>query len=290
MDTRKTQGGIDRPNGGHPHSSDELLWDIRQTRGQMDRTLDELGERLQPRHLLDDVIDHFWRREEQTARKTREAASRVSHQVASQIREHPLPSFLIGAGLLWLLAEQSERVQRAESRAVQKVKDKAGEATGALKERAHEMSESGREGASQMGAEAKERIGETWESAKGKGQKLQERMQTQMRQAGESVRQTAENHPLAIGLGCLAIGVIAGAMAPRTRMEDEMMGDASGRIKDEAMEQGRELAREGREVAEHAIESGKKEAHQKGLDAEGLAQRAEEASRPGEPPPGGGGI
>ena len=40
-------------------SSEEIRSDIKGTRRDMDETLDELGERLHPRHLLDEVIDIF---------------------------------------------------------------------------------------------------------------------------------------------------------------------------------------------------------------------------------------
>ena len=40
-------------------SSDEIRSDIRGTRRDLDQTLDQLGERLHPRHLLDDVLDLF---------------------------------------------------------------------------------------------------------------------------------------------------------------------------------------------------------------------------------------
>jgi hypothetical protein len=40
-------------------SSEAIRSDIKGTRREMDETLDELGERLHPRHLLDDVIDLF---------------------------------------------------------------------------------------------------------------------------------------------------------------------------------------------------------------------------------------
>ena len=50
-----------RNEGAENASSEEIRSDIKGTRREMDETLDELGERLHPRHLLDEVIDIFRR-------------------------------------------------------------------------------------------------------------------------------------------------------------------------------------------------------------------------------------
>ena len=46
--------------------------------------------------------------------------------------------------------------------------------------------------------------------------------------------------PLALGAIGLAVGAVLASAAPRTRVEDEWMGDASDRLTDRAKEAGRE--------------------------------------------------
>src|SRR3954452_16309484 len=84
-------------------STDEIRSDIKGTRRDMDETLDELGERLHPRHLLDDVLDLFRSSPSGNASRDQIArtSKRVGRTVATELKEHPLPALLVGAGLVW---------------------------------------------------------------------------------------------------------------------------------------------------------------------------------------------
>jgi hypothetical protein len=88
-------------------SSDELHSDIRGTRRDMDQTLDQLGDRLHPRHLLDDVLDLFRNTPEGSASRNQftRTSKRVGRTVAAELKEHPLPALLVGAGLLWWIID-----------------------------------------------------------------------------------------------------------------------------------------------------------------------------------------
>jgi hypothetical protein len=88
-------------------SARQIHDDIRETRDEMDATLEELGERLHPRHLLDDLIDLVRGsgesgRSQQAAR----AMQRAGRSTARAFREHPLPALLIGAGVAWWLFDE----------------------------------------------------------------------------------------------------------------------------------------------------------------------------------------
>jgi hypothetical protein len=88
-------------------NSRELQREIERTRHQMDETLEQLGERLHPRHLFDMVVDYL--RPEPGAASRREYAHHakvVGGQLARQIKRHPVPALLIGAGLAYLLYEE----------------------------------------------------------------------------------------------------------------------------------------------------------------------------------------
>ena len=111
-------------------SSDEIRSGIRGTRRDMDQTLDQLGERLHPRHLLDDVLDLFRKTPEGSASRNQltRTSKRVGRTVAAELKEHPLPALLVGAGLLWWIidantddgeadAEQRERRRLERPRA-----------------------------------------------------------------------------------------------------------------------------------------------------------------------------
>ena len=99
MDTRQSQLKQEHVKNG---SSDQIGRDIQDTRRNMDETLDALGDRLHPRHLLDDVIDMVRSGNgKQSGRQMAQSGKQVGRSVAREIREHPIPALLAGAGIAW---------------------------------------------------------------------------------------------------------------------------------------------------------------------------------------------
>ena len=106
-----TQNQPYRHTDGNGHrNSRELEYDIERTRGEMDETLEELTERLRPRNLIDEAIDYLRVSAGETFSKEElgHRAKDFSRAAACQIRRHPVPSALIGAGILWMLFESGE--------------------------------------------------------------------------------------------------------------------------------------------------------------------------------------
>lgn len=60
-----------------------------------------------------------------------------------------------------------------------------------------------------------------------------------------------EESPLAMGLGALGLGLIAGLLTPRTRFEDERMGELS----DEVYDRGKSVAKDAAARAKHTAEA-----------------------------------
>ncbi len=85
--------------------------DIDATRRRMDDTMDALGDRLQPRHLLDEALGFLRGGEnadgdDRLARmreKVSESASACMHSVVDTVKQNPMPALLIGAGVAWML-------------------------------------------------------------------------------------------------------------------------------------------------------------------------------------------
>ncbi len=106
-----TQYPSNQSKDGNGHrSTRDIEYDIERTRGEMDETLDELSQRLSPRHLLDEVYG-FVRSNASGAMSKEDLANyatRATKLAAREIKNHPIPSLLIGAGLAWLLFESEE--------------------------------------------------------------------------------------------------------------------------------------------------------------------------------------
>lgn len=93
-------------------SSDQITAEIEQTRGEMDRTVDELSERLHLHNLLDTMVAGFKSDSSQVGSAARDAGKWVLQTLA----RHPGPIALVGAGAIWLVMEiKSEGEEEPES-------------------------------------------------------------------------------------------------------------------------------------------------------------------------------
>ncbi len=98
-------------------STDEIRGDIRGTRRDMNETQDELGERLHPRHLLDDVLDIFRGSPKGSASREQitKTSKRVGRSIGRELKEHPLPALLVDAGLVWWIVDAATEDEEEDS-------------------------------------------------------------------------------------------------------------------------------------------------------------------------------
>ncbi len=76
----------------------------------------------------------------------------------------------------------------------------------------------------------------------------------------------AQENPLGLAIGSVAIGFVAGMLVPSTRMEDERIGPMADQLKEKAMETGQEAVERGKEVAQQAADSARETAQQAGRE------------------------
>ena len=65
----------------------------------------------------------------------------------------------------------------------------------------------------------------------------------------------AQENPLGLAVGAMAVGFLAGMLVPSTRVEDEKLGPMADRVKEQAKETGQEALERGKEVAQSAAQS-----------------------------------
>ena len=82
-----------------------------------------------------------------------------------------------------------------------------------------------------------------------------------------------EEYPLAVGIGFAALGALIGVLLPRTRREDELLGEQSDRLIKATKEKGEELLERGKVVAQRVAESALDEASQQGLTPEAVREK-----------------
>jgi hypothetical protein len=89
----------------------------------------------------------------------------------------------------------------------------------------------------------------------------------------------AQENPLGLALGSIAVGFLAGMLIPSSRVEDEKLGPTADRVKEQAKETGQEALERGKQVAQAAAQSAADTASEEGQKhGERLADSARESA------------
>jgi ElaB/YqjD/DUF883 family membrane-anchored ribosome-binding protein len=93
-----------------------LRSDIDMTRQRMDETIDSLGERLRPRHLLDEMLGWLRGKTEeneggiaQVGETIARGANQALRSVVQTVKANPVPTLVIGAGVAWMIYASRQR-------------------------------------------------------------------------------------------------------------------------------------------------------------------------------------
>ncbi|HEX6024714.1 MAG TPA: DUF3618 domain-containing protein [Solirubrobacter sp.] len=73
----------------------------------------------------------------------------------------------------------------------------------------------------------------------------------------KSAKSVAQENPLGLAVGAIAVGFLAGMLAPSTRVEDEKLGRVSDDVVDRMKETGQEALERGKQVAQDAAQAAK---------------------------------
>jgi gas vesicle protein len=87
----------------------------------------------------------------------------------------------------------------------------------------------------------------------------------------------AQENPLGLAVGAVAVGFLVGLAVPTSSVEDEKLGPMADRVKDQAKETGQEALDRGKEVAQSAAQSAADTVSEEGRKhGEELAESAKE--------------
>jgi Protein of unknown function (DUF3618) len=230
-----------------PRDPDEIEREIEQTREGIDATVEEIGERLAPRRLVNEAADY--------ARATvARGASTVGTRASELARENAIPLTLIGTGLVWLMATRSRRPSWPTDNRPRgwSQYDESDRVTtephvgGGIGEYAGEWMTRAASEARSVGHEAVQR-----------GAEIGGRVQDEVRYRTERLRERADEmryeQPLLLGLASMALGALIGGAMPSTRREDDLLGETRDRLVETAAEKSREKVEEARRLAEEKL-------------------------------------
>ena len=226
----KHNGGPQRADNGN-RRPEEILAEIEQTRLEMNSTLTAIEHRLTPGELVDQGLEYL----------RSSGANDFVQNLGGQVKNNPLPVALVGIGMAWLMASSKN--------------PKVSDGTQAVGERMRQA----RDSLSSASQSARQRIGELSDSARQRIDRARGGMDYMMRE-----------QPLALGAVGLAIGAVLAAMAPRTRQEDELMGETRDQLMEKAKEAGQETVQKATDIAKKGIEQVKEAAAPKETSTVGV--------------------
>jgi ElaB/YqjD/DUF883 family membrane-anchored ribosome-binding protein len=246
--------------------SDEIIAEIARTRTEIDGTLHAIEHRLTPGQLVDQGLDYL----------RRSGGNEFMSNLGTSVKHNPLPVALTGIGLAWLMATgknsgrhdpppaadswsaRGSETMSSTSDAVASAGQRIGESAQAARERVGETISR----ASDAVGSAKQRISESAQSARERASQFGQSARNQMKRARSGMDYLVHEQPLALAAVGLAIGAVLAAAAPRTRQEDELMGEARDRLAERAQEVGREQIEKAERVAGAARGAASKEFQQ----------------------------
>lgn len=102
----------------------------------------------------------------------------------------------------------------------------------------------------------------------------------QVKQGAKKAYGMAQENPLGLAAGALAVGFLAGMLIPETKVEHEKLGPVADQVKDQVRETGQEALEHGKQVAQEAAQAAKDTVQESGQQhAEELKDSAQESAR-----------
>jgi hypothetical protein len=93
----------------------------------------------------------------------------------------------------------------------------------------------------------------------------------------------AQQNPIGLALGSVAVGFVTGMLIPSTKVEDEKLGQMADQVKERAKETGQEALDRGKHVAQEAaqsaVDTAKESGQQQAEELRGGAQEKVEQTR-----------
>ena len=255
--------------------TDNAEREIARTRDELSLTLAALERKLAARYLIDEGLNMI---------KDTLGEDYGLHRGLEIVRTNPVPIALIGIGAAWLLASNTNAVDRlARDERIQMARRRVTDLASDIGNRAGEMATSAAQRIGIAGNGADRPLGHTgnpmidqsgagmssdgWvhevsDRAQGMLQSARDSSGAMLDRASESagriadqVTDTFERHPLLIGAIGLMTGALIAALLPPSRTEDEWFGPSRDQLWNKAEEAGQETVTRVRDVAMRAADA-----------------------------------
>ena len=221
---------------------DRILVEIDRTRAQMDRTLSEIEQRLSPQELLNQGLSYV----------RHSGATEFAQNLGGAARQNPLPVALAGIGIAWLMALGREPARHDGNGF--SAEDSTGGNDASVADRMAGAAERAGEGISSMKHRASEKLSSMGARARATGSTVRDTTLEHWYRSRSGLDNFVQEQPLLFGAIGLAIGAALGASAPRTRQEEQLLGEASRKVTERAKDLGGEQLAKAREMVNARLE------------------------------------
>lgn len=255
-------------------SSEDIEREVESARGNLDRTVEALKDKMTPGQLIDELSRSF---------KGGGVGDMMSN-LGTQVRDNPMALAMIGAGMAWLMIGKNEHSDTsaqgfapppnaqpdASASSIHGLGGVVGDATQSLGEKTSEFKDAVRERASH----ATEKLHDLGGQATAAGRK-----------AVQSFDDILQQEPLIVGALGLAVGVAIGAALPATTVENRTFGQARDDLLHAGQDRVAAVAQDLKASGRAAFEAVKSEADTQGFSGgEGqpsIVEKAEAVIRSG---------
>lgn len=280
--------------------ADRIEADIRNTRAELDHTIDALRDALTPGQIVDQLMPHF-----------REGTVDMSRNFARSVRDNPVPFALMATSLAWLMMSRGRRHDEDWTRyesdrttglaaeeydflaqhdhvhsSLSNVKQAAGETLEAFNERLYQAKAAAlgvRQEVAEDLAAFRHRVDQAFVEVSAKASSARRRLMAQGarlkagaknlvhnveakgEQAIEKGQHYYEEHPLVVGALGIAAGALIGSLLPSTRIEDRYLGEAGHSLRHRAADAAHAAKDAARDTAKRVVDTAKEAARREGL-------------------------
>jgi ElaB/YqjD/DUF883 family membrane-anchored ribosome-binding protein len=226
----------------------EIEAEILRARADMDATLTEIESRLTAGALFDQSVDYL----------RHSGAHEFVSNLGASVKQNPLSIVLVGVGLSWLMLSG-----RNPARGIGAASDEERygvESAGDALDRVSAAAGSARERAAKTTQTAAEKLTDAASTVRDRARRAIEDGRRQARRARRGYEHLLREQPFTLGAIGLAVGAVIAAALPRTRQEDEWMGEARDRLAEKAGEAAAEELEHTRRMATPAGDAATDEA------------------------------
>lgn len=213
------------------------------TRKRLSDDIDAIGAKVSPDNIKREakaaVSDMGRRAVSEVQSVAHDAATQTqkfSETVVAVVRENPLPAMMVGAGVGWL-------IYRGATRSRYRSSEYNPSRTGQISQRTKDAFTGARHKLEGAAEDVKHHTQEAAANVQRRAGELSDEARHQARDAGRWVEHSYQESPLLFGAATIGAGMALGLALPRTRVENDLLGEQRDHLVDQMKESAETKAR-----------------------------------------------